>query len=111
MPAAVLCRLLAQVAALGPVFPRDHRQKERVALVVADALLHLVERFEGGEEEEGEEARVGRSSHREPIVAGVCVETVPQRGARLCGAVARGKVAPLLEGRGGGCRFCGGSRE
>lgn len=39
-PAAVLRGLLAQVAALGPLFARNHGQIERVALIVPHALLH-----------------------------------------------------------------------
>lgn len=45
VPAAVLRRFLAQVAALGPLFTRDRRQKQRVPFVVTDALLHCVVRF------------------------------------------------------------------
>lgn len=41
VPPAVLRRLLAQVAALSPLFTRDHRQKQRVPFVVTDALLHF----------------------------------------------------------------------
>lgn len=45
MPSAVLSRLLAQEAALGPLFTRDQRQEQRVPFVVTDALLHCVEVF------------------------------------------------------------------
>lgn len=40
-PPAVLRRLLAQVAALGALFTRHHRQEQCVPFVVADALLHF----------------------------------------------------------------------
>lgn len=40
-PAAVLRGLLAQEAALCALFTRDPRQVQRVALVVAHALLHF----------------------------------------------------------------------
>lgn len=53
VPSAVLRRFLAQVAALGPLFTRDRRQKQRVPFVVADALLHFVVRF-GGEKKVGQ---------------------------------------------------------
>lgn len=41
VPAAVLRRLLAQEAAPGALFTRDHRQEQRVPFVVTDALLHF----------------------------------------------------------------------
>lgn len=53
VPSAVLRRLLTQVAALGPLFTRDRRQKQRVSFVVADALLHFVARI-------GREKKVGQ---------------------------------------------------
>lgn len=41
VPSAVLRRLLAQEAAPGALFTRDHRQEQRVPFVVTDALLHF----------------------------------------------------------------------
>lgn len=59
VPPAVLRRLLAQVAALGALFTRDGRQKQRVPLVVADTLLHLSVLFFFGSLR-GEEKKVGQ---------------------------------------------------
>lgn len=42
VPPAVLRRLLTQIAALSSLFTRDHREKQRVPFVVADALLHFI---------------------------------------------------------------------
>lgn len=41
VPAAVLRRFLAQVAAFGALFTRHHGQKKRMAFVVTNALLHF----------------------------------------------------------------------
>lgn len=46
VPSAVLRRLLAQEAAPGALFTRDHRQEQRVPFVVTDALLHFAVGFE-----------------------------------------------------------------
>lgn len=95
VPSAVLGRLLAQIAALGSFFTRDRRQKQRVALVVADALLHFVEAL--GAETNVEQSE-NRFDHREPMPLLCRGNFTTERRARLNGTVAHGKVAPLTEG-------------
>lgn len=61
VPSAVLRRLLTQVAAFSPFFTRDHRQKQRVPFVVADALLHFVVRV--GREKKVEQSEISPQAH------------------------------------------------
>lgn len=90
MPSAVLRRLLAQEAAPGPLFTRDHRQEQRVPFIVTDALLHSAVGFERKWANLVGDGGV----HHMHMVAGGCGQTFPPRDARFSRSGAHGKVAP-----------------